>query len=123
MIDVWLVLFIINLSLLFVHEMDAVKNCEWRMFAVLKNMADEKASRLFILLHIPLYGAVLLMLVSPAQQVLFYIIDIFLIFHAVIHFGFRHHKNNAFSSVLSWVFIYSMGIISAVHLAGICLIA
>ncbi len=123
MIDIWPVLFMINLALLFVHEMDAVKNREWRMFAMLKNMADEKACRLFILLHIPLYVAILLILMSPVQQILFYIIDIFLIFHAIIHLGFRNHKNNAFTSMLSQGLIYSMGAISAVHLAGISLTA
>lgn len=121
--EMWLMLFIVNLSLLLVHEMDAVRNREWRMFAVLKNMADEKACRVFILAHIPLYIAVLLMLMSPAQQILFYTLDIFLIFHTAIHFGFRQHKNNAFTSVFSKMLIYGMGVVSVVHLAGICLIA
>ncbi len=121
--EIWLVLFVVNLSLLFVHEMDAVKNREWRMFIILKNMEDEKAGRIFQVLHIPLYAAVLLLLLSPARQVMFYVLDIFLILHAGIHFCFRHYENNAFTSVFSNLVIYIMGAVAAVHLAGTCLTA
>ncbi len=119
--NIWMVLFIVNMSLLFVHEMDAVRNREWRMFIVLKDMEDEKACRIFLLAHVPLYATALFLLMSPAKLILFYILDAFLIIHAVIHFGFRHQKHNAFTSAISKAIIYLMAAISAVHLTGICL--
>lgn len=121
--DVWLILFIVNFTLLLIHEMDAVKNREWRMFIILKSMPEEKACRVFTIAHIPLYAAALLLLISPSQQILFYVLDVFLIGHAVIHFCFRHHENNAFTSVFSKTIIYLMGGFAAVHLAGILLTA
>lgn len=36
-------IFILMLSLLVIHEMDAIRSKEWKMFIVLKDMADEKA--------------------------------------------------------------------------------
>ena len=92
-------LFIISLSLLLVHEMDAVRNREWRIFIVLKDVEDEKACRIFLLAHVPLYAAILLLLMSPAK-LFFSVLDVSLILHAVIHFCFRHHKHNAFASTL-----------------------
>lgn len=120
--SIWMALFIINISLLLVHEMDAVRNREWRMFIVLKDMEDEKACRIFVLAHVPLYVAALFLLMSPAKLIVFYVLDVLLILHAVIHFGFRHHKHNAFTSTISKAIIYMMAAISAVHLTGICLL-
>lgn len=120
--NIWTFLFIVNISLLLVHEMDAVKNREWRMFIVLKDMEDEKAGRIFLLAHVPLYATALFLLMSPAKLILFYILDVFLILHAVVHFGFRHHKHNSFTSTISKAIIYMMAAISAVHLTGICLL-
>lgn len=121
--DIWQVLFVLNLSLFFVHEMDAVKSREWRMFIVLKTMKEDKARLVFLLLHIPLYAAILLLLLSPERQVLFYVMDVFLICHAALHFGFRSHANNGFTSTFSILVIYVMGAVSAVHLIGILLAA
>jgi len=56
------VLFSVILSLLFLHEMDAVRNAEWKMFVILKDMDETKAYRIFTLLHLPLYAALLCML-------------------------------------------------------------
>lgn len=48
-------LFIFMITLLLIHEMDAIRTKEWRMFIVLKDMPDEKAYKIFTLAHIPLY--------------------------------------------------------------------
>ncbi|WP_327204690.1 DUF6713 family protein, partial [Paenibacillus terrae] len=41
--DFLLVLFLLNLSLFLLHEMDAIRHSEWRLFIVLKDMEDSKA--------------------------------------------------------------------------------
>ena len=35
------------ISLLLIHEMDAIRTKEWKMFIILKDMADETAYKIF----------------------------------------------------------------------------
>ena len=46
-------LFFINLSLLVIHEFDAIRRKEWRLFVFLKDLEDELAYQIFTLLHLP----------------------------------------------------------------------
>lgn len=112
-------LFVFILSLLLLHEMDAIRTKEWRMFIILKDMPEETAYRVFSALHLPLYFAALAALVwggLSGNFILFIILDLFLIAHAFIHFGFRNQANNGFSSLYSKVLIYAMGALSVAHL-------
>lgn len=110
------IIFFLGLALLFVHEMDAIQNQEWKMFIVLKDMEDEKAYRVFTLLHIPLYAAILYLLFSRHTQTCMYIVDGFLIAHLLIHILFRKHPNNKLDNVLSKSIICGAGLIAIVHL-------
>jgi len=114
-----LFVFVSLVSLLFIHEMDAIRQREWRMFVGLKDLPDEATYRIFLLVHLPLYVAALFILASGAglaRTILYYALDAFLIAHAIIHFGFRNHPNNGFTSALSKAIIYSMGILALIHL-------
>lgn len=111
-----LILFVINLSLLFVHEMDASHNAEWRMFPFLKRMPDSAAGRLFTALHIPLYALVLYLLTGGYPIAAYYIVDLFLLLHTALHVLFAGHRQNHLTSPFSLAIIYSMGILSALHL-------
>jgi hypothetical protein len=113
------ILFVIILSLLIVHEMDAIRAKEWKMFLVLKDMAEETAYRVFVLIHIPLYlfaFAVLFYDGAVVSYVLKVVIDVFLLGHAIIHYGFRKHSNNGFQSRFSKIIIYSMPVFALLHL-------
>lgn len=109
--------FLITLSLLLVHEMDAIQAKEWKMFIILKDMADEVACKVFIGIHFPLYLGALYALLSDgtAGYVLKIIIDVFLLGHAVIHFAFRKHTDNGFRSLYSKAIIYSMSALALLH--------
>ena len=109
--------FLITLSLLLVHEMDAIQAKEWKMFIVLKDMADEMACKVFIGIHFPLYFCAFYALLSggTAEYVLKIIIDVFLLGHAVIHFAFRKHVDNGFRSLYSKAIIYSMAALALLH--------
>lgn len=114
-----LLVFVLLISLLFIHEMDAIRHREWRMFVGLKGLRDETAYRIFLLVHLPLYVAALFILASGAglaRTILHYALDAFLVAHTVVHFGFRKHPNNGFTSVLSRVIICAMGILALIHL-------
>lgn len=99
--------------------MDAVRVKEWKMFAVLKDMADETAYRIFMLAHLPIYISVLFCIVygnTLTSNITKIVIDVFLIGHAVLHHSFRHKKENGFSSWLSKAIIYTMPLLALLHL-------
>lgn len=114
--------FILNLSLLFIHEMEAVRYREWKMFIILKEMNDSNAYTAFMLLHLPLYIFILLLLLTGYQGLGFILLDVFLILHALIHFGFRKHRNNGLTGALSKTIIYVMGLLAFLHICTLILI-
>lgn len=109
-------LFSIVLALLFIHEMDAIRNKEWQMFIGLKDLSDEAAYRLFLLLHLPLYVIVLFLVIHGSGKMGFYLVDIFLIVHTIIHYLFRKHPKNQLTNRLSRVIINSAGCLALMHL-------
>jgi len=116
-----LLIFALELALLFTHEMDAVYRQEWKMFVILKDMAAEDAFRIFLLLHIPLYTAILCLLLSEYHQAGIYITDIFLILHMLVHLAFGKHPANQLNGSISKAIIGSAGILALIHLAVISL--
>jgi len=113
------VLFAFNFSLLLLHEMDAIRAKEWRMFIVFKSMREETAYTVFSLVHLPLYFWVIFTIsqvFSSGYAFVYLITDVFLIFHTAIHFLFRRHKANGFTSVYSNMLIYVMGLLAVIHM-------
>lgn len=99
-----------NLSLLILHEMDAVFCKEWRMLIFLNRIQDSTARIIFSVLHLPLF-VIILFLVRYQFQIFFLVLSIFSIFHLIIHFGFRNQKVNGFKSKYSNGLIVAMGIV------------
>ncbi|MCG7384248.1 DUF6713 family protein [Paenibacillus sp. ACRRY] len=114
--DLLLVLFLFNLSLFLLHEMDAIRRSEWRLFIVLKEMEDEKAYTYFTWVHLPIYTVILSLLFSSYQTITFWVLDIFFIIHTILHFLFEKHPRNQFKNSFSRSFIYPMGIFALIHL-------
>lgn len=100
-------IFALELALLLTHEMDAVHKKEWKMFFVLKDMAEERGYCFFTILHIPLYTAILMLLLSDYVRIGFYIMDVFLIAHLLVHVLFKKHPANNLNGRLSKSLIYS----------------
>jgi hypothetical protein len=112
-------LFILNISLLILHEMDAIRRKEWRLFAVLKGMKEENGYLVFSLLHLPLCFIILYFIMNaggPNYQLFTLVINIFLIFHGVIHLLFRNKINNEFRGAYSYAIIFTMSVIAALQL-------
>lgn len=110
--------FSLILTFLFVHEMDAIRTKEWGMFIFLNRMPEEKAYIVFTLLHLPLYFVVFLVIFWQGEfaiTILYYSIDLFLIGHGIIHFLFRNHKKNGFTSFFSKAIIYGMNFLALIH--------
>ena len=106
-------------SLLLLHEMDAIRAKEWKMFIILKDMEEQTGYLVFSLVHLSLYFWVIFtvsQIWSGGYAFVYILTDIFLIGHAVIHYFFRKHAANGFTSVYSNILIYSMAVLSVIHL-------
>ncbi|WP_342532488.1 DUF6713 family protein [Lysinibacillus sp. FSL K6-0057] len=114
--DLLLILFLLNFSLFLLHEMDAIRHSEWRLFIILKDMEDSKAYKVFTFIHLFLYVVILSLLFSQYQTIIFWVLDLFFIIHAILHFIFERHPRNEFKNRFSRAIIYPIGFLAVIHL-------
>jgi len=116
----WLpVIFALNLSLLLLHEMDAIRTKEWNMFIILKDMSERTAYLVFSIGHLPLYFVVIYAVSQTRGSsfaIIWLIVDLFLIAHAIVHFFFRKHAAYGFHSLYSNILIFGMAALGLIHL-------
>ena len=112
--------FVVALSLLLVHEMDAIRLQEWQLFLFLSSMQEDRAYTTFTALHIPLYILLFWGLFQNTgggvNQNLVIGIDAFCVIHAFLHRLFVGHKDYQFHSFLSKFLIVGAGIAGGVSL-------
>jgi hypothetical protein len=106
-------LFLSVVSFLFVHELDAIRQHEWRFFFAPVSVRDETASQIFTALHAPLFIVILVYMELPAFQLGF---DSFAIVHGLLHFGLRNHSLVEFDNWFSRVWIFGGSLLGALHL-------
>jgi hypothetical protein len=107
------ILFLTVVALLFVHELDAIRQREWRFFFAPFGVGDETGYRIFTALHAPLFVAVLWYAETPAFQVG---IDAFAVVHGLLHVGLRNHRAISFDSWFSRGWIVGAALLGALHL-------
>lgn len=101
----------LGLAAIFVHEMDAVKRKEWRMFPGLSKLKDETAYYFFTGLHLPMYFLVFWLLHKPeTSSIIILILDVFFIIHLLLHIILRNDSKNNFSGMFSIALIWIIGI-------------
>lgn len=93
--DLLLILFLLNFSLFLLHEMDAIRHSEWRLFIILKDMEDSKAYKVFTFIHLFLYVVILSLLFSQYQTII---------------------PRNEFKNRFSRAIIYPIGFLAVIHL-------
>jgi uncharacterized membrane-anchored protein YitT (DUF2179 family) len=105
------ILLYLGLSLLTMHEMDAIRCREWRIFPGLSLLNDKLGHIVFVFLHIPLFFFVFWQL-KHSQDLEAFIkgVDIFMIVHVGLHIVFLKHKNNEFKDWISWTIIMGAGL-------------
>ncbi|MEM9051409.1 MAG: DUF6713 family protein [Bacteroidota bacterium] len=103
--------YFLGLSLILLHELDAMRCHEWRMFPGLASLSEKNGMLAFLLLHIPLFYWVLTSSFSGSESFRMGF-DYFLIIHLILHLLFLFHKKNEFKDWLSW------GIIVGAAVAG-----
>src|SRR5208337_58941 len=105
-----------NIGLLFLHEMDAVHAKEWRMMPGTSRFNDNSARMVFIALHLPFFVIIFYML-EFHFMILFWAVNIFLIFHQMLHLLYLRHRENLLNNRFSTMLIASMCIISIITIA------
>ncbi len=112
-------IFYLGLFFLFVHELDAIKQHEWRIFPGLSKLEDDLSYQLFVALHIPLFVLILWFLYYLSEQIRFWFkigIDVFLIIHFGLHHFFKSHDKYEFTQQFSKIIINLAALIGLIHL-------
>lgn len=112
--------FLLGFCLLLVHEMDAIRQHEWRLFSLLKDLPDELGYRVFTAIHVPLYVVLLYALVGSGaaglNQGLIAALNWFFLIHVGLHIGLRRLPHYTFRSWFSWALISGAGAAGAIDL-------
>ncbi len=96
----------IGLAFILMHEMDAVRCHEWRIFPGLSLLSDRLGFIIFMWAHVVLYGLLFIFLLNPLHRdAVMNGMSIFFIVHLALHLLFLKHPNNEFTDVHSWLFI------------------
>jgi len=104
--------FYIGFTFILIHEMDAIRLQEWKMFPILSGLKEKTGYFIFTSLHLPLYG-LLFWGLSGSQSLVSNLIlglDIFFIVHLTLHLLLIKHKNNKFRNFFSWGIIILTGL-------------
>ena len=110
-------LFYTGLSLLTVHELDAIRCKEWRILPVFSSLNDRIGFMTFALLHVPLFLWVFTELnQNPIDDSFRVGFDIFMLVHVGLHLLLLRHKHNEFKDVLSWLLIVGAGLFGLLDL-------
>lgn len=116
--ELYKVIFYLGLSFFTMHEMDAVRCKEWRIFPGLTSLDDKWGFLIFMLAHIPIFFFINISLVNTDSPDKFMVgFNIFLILHMAIHIIYIKHKKNEFKDWISWTLIIGAGLSGAASLA------
>jgi len=105
-------IFLCGLTCLIIHELDAIKQAEWRFFFAPFPVSDETAYRIFTALHAPLLVYFWNLGAAWFQAA----VDVFLIIHAALHWALRNHRYIQFNNGFSRVWIYGGAVFGLLHL-------
>jgi hypothetical protein len=112
------VLYYVMVGLFFVHELDAVKRHEWRIFPLIRSLPDTMGEQLFIWLHVPVFALLLLGGDGEEVNALRLCLSGFAILHVGLHWFYRSHPANEFGNVSSWALILGAGATGAAFITA-----
>ncbi len=117
--DVLLVVFLTGVGCLFVHELDAIQQGEYRFFFGWLGMNDTMAYRWLTALHLPLF---VLIMANVSNPTFWAVWDVFLVVHALLHWALRRHPLIQFNNWFSWVWILGGAGMGLLHLVGLSIL-
>ncbi len=92
------------------HEMDAIRCKEWRIFPGMSFLNDNMGFKVFIFAHVPLYYYIFSSLYGENTERFIYGFSLFLVIHLLLHVVFLMHKKNEFTDWVSWTIIGGAGV-------------
>jgi hypothetical protein len=105
-----------SLTLMALHEIDAIRCHEWRMIPGLQTLPEAVAKKVFVVGHLPLL--VLLSLFFWSEQyaitALTYF-NLFVVVHCFAHIFGRQSKVNVFTGFYSWFLILGSAVCSIIE--------
>ena len=108
-----IIFFYIATAFILLHEMDAIRCKEWRIFPLTYFLNDTVGYAVFLMAHLPLYYFVLKSLNDTSFQ---YGLNIFFIIHLGLHILFLKHPKNEFKDIWSWLPIVGAAIFGGLGL-------
>ena len=118
----WLrTLFLVGVSLLFTHELDAMTHSEWRVLPLTSWLGPETGRVVFVALHVPLFALVLGWLTSQLPERVIkaqFWVSVFLVVHAGLHVAFSGQPHYTFAGMLSNTLIFGAAVCGAGYLVG-----
>lgn len=112
-------LVLIGFGLLATHELDAMTQSEWRLLYVLRDLPEQLARDLFVILHVPLFALIAALLwhhdekIRSRSRSLF---AMFLVIHVGLHYRLSDHPLYQFNSALSQLLIFAAGLTGLLYL-------
>ncbi|MGI9405612.1 MAG: DUF6713 family protein, partial [Hyphomicrobiaceae bacterium] len=112
-------LYLLAVSFMFTHEMDAIRRHEWRVFPLADRLPDETGFLVFVLLHVPGFALVMWLSipldanVATPFQIAF---SIFCIVHVGLHKLLERRLAFEFNNPLSQLLIWGSGVFGLGHL-------
>ena len=102
---------VIAVSLLAVHEMDAMTHAEWALLPGLSALSDKLGRDTFVLLHIPLYIGLFWVLFFVSWKIVAArVFSAILIIHAIAHFLLSGHELYSFSAPIETITVYGAAV-------------
>ncbi|MEM7334698.1 MAG: DUF6713 family protein [Chloroflexota bacterium] len=110
--------FFVALSFILTHELDAIKQREWRIIPLTSFLNDRLGYLVFTVLHVPLFLILFWLLFSGDSLNLSLMrgLNIFFVIHLFLHLLLIKHPKNEFTNALSWLLITGAGISGGVSL-------
>lgn len=108
--------FYLGVIFIIVHELDAMRCREWEIFPILSKLSENKARKIFIIAHIPLFYLLFIQGVKLQDESFQQGFNYFLILHLIAHVLLLKHPKNAFKDVLSWSLIVGAALAAVLDL-------
>ncbi len=116
--NVLFLLFLLGLSTLIAHELDAVIQSEWRLLYILRRLPESLASSAFVALHVPLMAGILWLTTHASESVhgkSRIALAMFLVVHTGLHQRLSNYPAYTFTSPLSLALIYGAGLLGLAY--------
>lgn len=103
--------FYLGLTCIILHEMDAIRCKEWRIFPGLSWLDDKWGFPVFLFAHVPLFFFLFIGLADPVRSAsLIYGLNLFFVVHFGLHILFLWHPRNLFTDWVSWAILSGAGL-------------